>query len=125
MSANPTGPLHVGHGRQAAYGATLADLLAATGTGAARVLHQRCRPADGHPGRQHLAALPERCGEDIAFPSNGYRGDYVQDIAAALYARRGVALHRPAGEVLGGLPPDAPAGDKEVYIDALIERMRS
>ncbi len=41
VSANPTGPLHVGHGRQAAYGATLANILAATGfAGAARVLHQ-------------------------------------------------------------------------------------
>ena len=59
VSANPTGPLHVGHGRQAAYGATLANILTRGRLQRrARVLHQRCRPADGHPRGQHLGALP-------------------------------------------------------------------
>jgi arginyl-tRNA synthetase len=67
----------------------------------------------------------ERCGETLPFPSNGYRADYVREIAQRLYERRGADLCRPAGEVLAELPPDAPAGDKEQHIDALIERMRA
>ncbi len=55
VSANPTGPLHVGHGRGAAYGAAVADLLEAVGyRRAPRILRQRRRPADGHP--RHLAS---------------------------------------------------------------------
>jgi len=125
VSANPTGPLHVGHGRQAAYGATLANLLAATGHQVQReyYINDAGRQMDILTVSTWVRYLA-RCGEDIAFPSNGYRGDYVQDIAAALYARRGVALHRPASDVMSGLPADAPEGDKEQHIDALIERMR-
>jgi arginyl-tRNA synthetase len=126
VSANPTGPLHVGHGRQAAYGATLANLLTATGHRVQReyYINDAGRQMDILTVSTWVRYL-ERCGEAIAFPSNGYRGDYVQDIAAELYARRGTALHRSIDLVMGGLPPDAPAGDKEQHIDALIERMRS
>lgn len=125
VSANPTGPLHVGHGRQAAYGATLASLLAATGHRVQReyYINDAGRQMDILTLSTWLRYL-ERCGEPIAFPSNGYRGDYVHGIAAELYARRGTSLHRPADLVLSGLPADAPAGDKEQHVDALIERMR-
>ena len=59
VSSNPTGPLHVGHGRHAAYGATLANLLAATGFDVQpRVLRERCRAPDGYPGGERVAALP-------------------------------------------------------------------
>jgi arginyl-tRNA synthetase len=124
VSANPTGPLHVGHGRQAAYGATLGNLLAATG----HSVHREYYINDA--GRQmDILALStwlrylERCGETLPFPANGYRGDYVNDIAALLEQRRGRELHRAAAQVLADLPLDAPAGDKEQYIDALIARM--
>jgi arginyl-tRNA synthetase len=126
VSANPTGPLHVGHGRQAAYGATLGNLLAATG----HSVHREYYINDA--GRQmDILALStwlrylERCGETLPFPANGYRGDYVRDIAAQLEQRRGRELQRPATAVLAELPLDAPAGDKEQYIDALIARMRA
>jgi arginyl-tRNA synthetase len=126
VSANPTGPLHVGHGRQAAYGATLGNLLAATG----HSVHREYYINDA--GRQmDILALStwlrylERRGETLAFPANGYRGDYVCDIAALLEQRRGRELHRGAAQVLADLPLDAPAGDKEQYIDALIARMRA
>ena len=126
VSANPTGPLHVGHGRQAAYGATLGNLLAATG----HSVHREYYINDA--GRQmDILALStwlrylERCGETLPFPANGYRGDYVNDIAAQLEQRRGRELHRGAAQVLADLPLDAPAGDKEQYIDALIARMRA
>ncbi len=126
VSANPTGPLHVGHGRQAAYGATLANLLAASGHDVEReyYINDAGRQMDILTVSTWLRYLA-RCGESIAFPSNGYRGDYVQDIAAELYARRGNALHRPAALVTSDLPPDAPVGDKEQHIDALIGRMRT
>jgi arginyl-tRNA synthetase len=126
VSANPTGPLHVGHGRQAAYGATLANLLAAAGHDVQReyYINDAGRQMDILTVSTWLRYLA-RCGESIAFPSNGYRGDYVQDIAAELHARRGDALHRPAALVMSDLPPDAPDGDKEQHIDALISRMRT
>ena len=126
VSANPTGPLHVGHGRQAAYGATLANLLRATGHEVQReyYINDAGRQMDILTVSTWVRYL-ERCGETLAFPSNGYRGDYVHAIAAQLYEQRDRELHRPASSVTVDLPADAPVGDKEQYIDALIERMRS
>ena len=126
VSANPTGPLHVGHGRQAAYGATLGNLLRATGHSVHReyYINDAGRQMDILTLSTWLRYL-ERCGDTLPFPSNGYRGDYVNDIAAQLQQRRGRGLHRPAADVLADLPQDAPAGDKDQYIDALIGRMRA
>ncbi len=126
VSANPTGPLHVGHGRQAAYGATLANLLVATGHEVHReyYINDAGRQMDILTVSTWLRYL-ERCGEQLPFPSNGYRGDYLHAVAALLYAQRGPTLHRAADLVMSALPPDAPAGDKERHIDALIERMRA
>ncbi|MDH3932749.1 MAG: arginine--tRNA ligase, partial [Chromatiales bacterium] len=123
-SANPTGPLHVGHGRHAAYGATLSNLLEATGHTVEREYYVN------DAGRQmnilgvsvwlrYLEAL----GEKIAFPANAYRGGYINDIAAAL-VRNDDTLQRDAARVMSGLPADAPEGDKETHIDALIDRAR-
>jgi arginyl-tRNA synthetase len=58
------------------------------------------------------------------FPANGYRGDYIRRIADELHARHGAALSVPAGELFEGLPADAPDGDKEAHIDALVGRLR-
>jgi arginyl-tRNA synthetase len=126
VSANPTGPLHVGHGRQAAYGATLANLLRAIGHRVHReyYINDAGRQVDILTVSIWMRYL-EQCGDTLPFPSNGYRADYVRAIAAALHARRGRDLHRSCSEVLAGLPADAPVGDKEQYIDALIERMRT
>jgi arginyl-tRNA synthetase len=126
VSANPTGPLHVGHGRQAAYGATLGNLLQATGHSVHReyYINDAGRQMDILTLSTWLRYL-ERCGEALPFPANGYRGDYVRDIAALLEERYRRELQRPAASVLAELPLDAPAGDKEQYIDALIARMRA
>ena len=125
VSANPTGPLHVGHGRQAAYGATLANILAAAG------FHVEREYYINDAGRQmDILAVStwvrylELCGEQLPFPENGYRGEYVRPLAQKLRATAAEQLCRPAALVLANLPPDAPAGDKEAYIDALIERAR-
>src|SRR5882762_9043920 len=64
------------------------------------------------------------CGEELPFPQNGYRGDYVRPLAQQLKALVRERLRRPAASVLANLPADAPAGDKETYIDALIARAR-
>jgi len=126
VSANPTGPLHVGHGRQAAYGATLANLLRACGYEVHReyYINDAGRQMDILAVSTWLRYL-QRCGEQLPFPSNGYHGEYVGAIAATLFERRGNALARPAAMVLADLPADAPAGDKEQYIDALIARARA
>jgi arginyl-tRNA synthetase len=126
VSANPTGPLHVGHGRQAAYGATLANLLRAAGYDVAReyYINDAGRQVDILAASVWLRYLG-LTGQEIPFPSNGYRGDYVRDIAAQLRAQRGDLLVRPSRDVLEDVPPDAPVGDKEQHIDALIARMRA
>jgi arginyl-tRNA synthetase len=115
VSANPTGPLHVGHGRQAAYGATLANLLAAAGFEVSReyYINDAGRQVDILAVSTWIRYL-QICGEPLPFPENGYRGDYVRAIAKALQARAGESLRRSAAEVLANLPADAPAGEKEV-----------
>src|SRR5437016_4791352 len=125
VSANPTGPLHVGHGRQAAYGATLANILAAVGFDVAReyYINDAGRQMDILAVSVWLRYL-ELCGEELPFPANGYRGDYVRPVAQKLQSRLIEKLRRPAAAVLANLPADAPVGDKEAYIDALIERTR-
>ena len=67
----------------------------------------------------------ELAGEELAFPSNGYQGDYVWDIAATLHREHGDDYRHSADEVFDGVPPDEPdGGDKEKHIDALIARAR-
>jgi len=126
VSANPTGPLHVGHGRHAAFGATLANLLDAAGYS----VHREYYINDAGRQMEILAASVwlrylECFGEQFPFPSNGYRGDYLHPIANKLVEVAGRSLVRPAAEVFRDLPPDAPAGDKDIYIDAVIERAKA
>ncbi len=126
VSANPTGPLHVGHGRGAAYGATVADLLAAAGFAVHReyYVNDAGRQMDILGTSIWLRYL-ELCGEQFPFPSNGYKGDYVFDISADLHRLYGDRFHRSQAELLADLPADEPAGgNKEEHIDALIARAK-
>jgi len=125
VSANPTGPMHVGHGRGAAYGATLGNLLEATGHDLYReyYINDSGRQIDILAVSVYLRYL-ELTGETVPFPSNGYKADYILPVAKALHAKRGDALKRPGAEVARGVPPDAPAGDKDKHIDGLIENSR-
>jgi arginyl-tRNA synthetase len=125
VSANPTGPLHVGHGRHAAYGASLANLLEAVG----HRVHREYYINDAGRQMEILSASVwlrylEAGGEALAFPSNGYRGEYLKPIAAGLREKVGAKLERTASQVFTGLPPDAPAGNEDEYIDAVIARSR-
>lgn len=126
VSANPTGPLHVGHGRGAAYGAVVADLLEAVGFEVHReyYVNDAGRQMDILATSVWLRYL-ELCGEAFDFPSNGYKGDYVLDIAATLHREHGDDYRQSADAVFADIPADEPAGgDKEAHIDALIARAK-
>jgi len=125
VSANPTGPMHVGHGRGAAYGATLGNLLEATGHDLYReyYINDAGRQIDILAVSVYLRYL-ELAGESVTFPSNGYKADYILPVAQALHVSRGDALKRPGADLVRGAPPDAPAGDKDKHIDGLIENSR-
>ncbi len=127
VSANPNGPLHVGHGRGAAYGSSLASLLEAGGY----TVHREYYVNDAGRQMDILACSVwlryiELGGDTIRFPDNGYKGDYVHGIARELRLNDGGSLHRPAAEVLANLPLDeTQGGDKEAHVDALIVRARA
>ena len=123
VSANPTGPLHVGHGRHAAFGATVGNLLEAVGY----PVHREYYVNDA--GRQMdilgvsvWLRLLENGGIEIPFPQGGYRGNYIRDVAAAI-SSDGITTVL-ADAVLSELPSDAPDGEKETYVDALIVKAK-
>ncbi len=119
VSANPTGPLHVGHGRGAAYGASLANLLAAAGWRVEReyYVNDAGRQMDTLALSTWLRYL-EAAGTDIPFPANGYQGDYVKAMGAQIWAVHGRRYLRPAEAVTAGAP--AAEDDPEAHLDALI-----
>ena len=126
VSANPTGPMHVGHGRGAAYGATLGNLLEATGHSLYReyYVNDAGRQIDILAVSVYLRYL-ELCGESVAFPSNGYpRRIHPARGAKACTRNAAMRCKRPAADIANGAPPDAPAGDKDKHIDGLIENAR-
>ncbi|HTU64651.1 MAG TPA: arginine--tRNA ligase [Steroidobacteraceae bacterium] len=125
VSANPTGPMHVGHGRGAAYGATLGNLLEATGHTLYReyYINDAGRQIDILAVSVYLRYL-ERVGETVVFPSNGYKAEYILPVAAALQAKHGDVLKRPFADIAAGVPADAPAGDKDKHVDGLIANSR-
>jgi len=82
VSANPTGPLHVGHGRGAAYGAALANVLSAAGFEVQReyYINDAGRQMDILALSTWLRYL-QLHGQECPFPAKGYQGDYVRDMA--------------------------------------------
>lgn len=124
VSANPTGPLHVGHGRSAAFGATLVNVLKAAGYDVTSEYYVN------DAGRQMniLAASVwlrylELASEPVVIPANAYKGEYVIEIAQVLWMQHGKQFVHPWAEILNGMPADEPqGGDKEIYIDAMIGR---
>lgn len=118
VSANPTGPLHVGHGRGAAYGASLANVLALAGFDVSREYYVN------DAGRQlDILALStwlrylETGGAAVAFPAHAYQGEYVRDMARKLRDRHQARFQRDA--------PAVAAADEEAKLDALIAAARS
>ena len=133
VSANPTGPLHVGHGRGAAYGASLAAILAAAGYDVDREFYVN------DAGRQMDILLVsvwmrylEAAGIAVEFPPNGYQGEYVRQRAGELRAQQGKTFERDAAAVLAGLPqargdetPEQTEALQETRMDVLIANMKS
>ena len=122
VSSNPTGPLHVGHGRHAAYGASLCNILEATGYRVEREYYVN------DAGRQIcILAVSvwmrylELFMTPIHFPRRGYQGSYVIGIAKTLQETHGDAFLRPAVDIINNLPDDSEESE-EMYVDALIVR---
>jgi arginyl-tRNA synthetase len=89
-SVNPTGPLHVGHGRVAVIGDVLARLHEATGFTVEREYYVNDAGNQmENLGRSLYARYRELFGEPIAFPENGYPGEYVKDLALAVKQQYG------------------------------------
>src|SRR5258706_944099 len=90
VSANPTGPLHVGHGRQAALGDAIASLLESQGYSVTREFYYN----DAGQQIENLAVsvrarAQELMGESVAFPEDGYHGDYIRELAQRFLAEVG------------------------------------
>lgn len=121
VSANPTGPLHVGHGRHASYGATLGNLLDAAGHNVDReyYVNDAGRQID-ILGVSVILRTLEAKGDSFEFPEAGYKGEYIKDIANEIdtSSLQGIS----ASSLFDGLPDD---DDKEVIIGRLIENAES
>jgi len=113
VSANPTGPLHVGHGRGAAYGASLASLLAFAGFEVCReyYVNDAGRQMDILGVSTWLRYL-ELHDQWVPFPPNAYQGDYVREMAQQIREAHGDRYVHPAAAVLACAVP-APARREE------------
>ncbi len=126
VSANPTGPLHVGHGRGAAMGATVSNLLSTVGFDVEReyYVNDAGRQMDILATSVWLRYLI-LSGVDLTFPSNGYQGEYIIAISQRLLDEHKEAFKHDVAAVFDGVVDDEPAGgDKEKHIDDLIERAK-
>lgn len=138
VSANPTSSLHVGHGRGAAFGMSVANLLEAVGYQVQReyYVNDAGRQMDILATSTYLRYL-ELCDETITFPSNGYQGDYVKEIAQAIKQQHGKQFSIAWQKILENVPTDASyeinahgekvllSGDKEAHIDGLIQNAKN
>jgi arginyl-tRNA synthetase len=128
VSANPTGPLHVGHGRGAAYGACVANLLEAVGYDVHReyYVNDAGRQMDILATSVWLRYL-SLCEVGVVFPRNAYQGDYIWTSARNLLAEYGEDFKASLAEVMTDVPPDEgqEGGDKELHVDGLIANAKS
>ena len=118
VSANPTGPVHVGNGRGAAIGSALANVLRATG----HEVEEEYYVNDAGQqvaifARTLYARYQQLFGRDAPVPRNGYPGDYVREVARRLREEHGEAFLRPEGE-----EPDERLGDEGIRL--MIEGIR-
>jgi len=102
VSANPTGPLHIGHARGAVVGDVIANILAASGYEVNREYYiNDAGNQMFNLGRSVLSRYRELAGQTVAFPENGYQGDYIRDIAREILHRDGpVHLDRKEEEAI-------------------------
>ena len=133
VSANPTSSLHVGHGRGAAFGMSVANLLEAVGYQVTReyYVNDAGRQMDILATSTYLRYL-QVCGEEISFPVGGYQGEYVTNIAEEIKAESGDKYLHPYSVISNNAPEDevsavneagekeVVSGDKNAHIDVLI-----
>ncbi|KFB72227.1 MAG: Arginine--tRNA ligase [Candidatus Accumulibacter phosphatis] len=134
VSANPTGPLHVGHGRGAAYGDSLCKLLGYAGWDVTSeyYVNDAGRQMDILALSTWLRYLELNKPDSVPFPPSGYQGEYVRDMARQLLAAHPDRYLRPLASISEGLPDlpdpertDAAAGQqRETLLDALIARAK-
>ncbi len=120
VSANPTGPLHVGHGRGAAVGDVTANILAFCGYDVQREYYINDSGRQiSTLGRSVYVRYLQLCGREMEFPEDHYRGDYIKDIAAVIRKEKGDSLlqleeieglafcaHFAADDILAGIRDD-------------------
>ncbi len=133
VSANPTGPLHVGHGRGAAYGASLSSLLSFAGWDVTReyYVNDAGRQMDILGLSTWLRYLDQH-GQTVQFPPNAYQGDYVREMAKQMTVAHGDKFVRAAADVIAGTPglPEGGRADdeakqqRELHLDALIAQAK-
>ncbi len=118
VSANPTGPLHVGHGRHAAFGATLGNILEATGHDITREYYVN------DAGRQMdilcistIIRLLQQQNIRIKMPAAGYQGDYIKTIASSIDEK--IKINQK--DLKNGIRSKDSNQNKEKFIDELIE----
>lgn len=106
VSANPTGPLHVGHGRGAAFGMSLSNVLAAAGFAVKReyYINDAGRQMDILALSTWLRYL-ELNGISVPFPANAYQGQYVRDMATEIQRLHGDRYVHQPWTLLEGVPP--------------------
>jgi arginyl-tRNA synthetase len=122
VSANPTGPLHVGHGRGASYGATVGNLLEAAGYPVSReyYVNDAGRQMDILGVSVWLRWL-EAHGVDVDFPKGGYRGDYIHEIVAEIDTS---GLEPVTAEAVAAELPANTDENADAYVDALAARCK-
>lgn len=102
VSANPTGPLHIGHARGAVVGDVIANILAAAGYEVWREYYINDAGNQMYTlGRSVLYRYRQQAGQDVEFPDNCYRGEYIGEIAKEIYTKEGDRyLSLPEEEVI-------------------------
>ena len=119
VSANPTGPLHVGNGRGAAIGDTLASALAAAGYEVEREYYVNDAGTQTDVFAETLyARYQQQHGRDVPLPEGGYPGEYMVDLATQMREREGDRFLAAPGE-----PP--PAGVREIGVVLIVEQIRA
>jgi len=90
VSVNPTGPLHVGHGRGAVLGSTLANVLTASGYGVEKEYYINDMGTQIHNFGRSLYVRYQQClGKEAAMPPDGYYGNYIIDLAKEIFQEQG------------------------------------
>ncbi len=122
VSANPTGPLHIGHARGAVVGDVIARIMAAAGFAVAREYYINDAGNQMHNlGRSVFFRYRELLGEKVEFPENCYQGDYIKDIAADILKRDGDVHRRTDEGIVVPLFTDYAAG---VIMEGIKEDLR-